>query len=317
MQGEMMKDVVIIGGGPAGLTAGIYLLRAGMDVILLEAMGIGGQVAQTDELQNWPGEDYITGGELVAKFENHAKKFGLKTEFAEVTSVVDKGDYRQVITDADTYDTRAVIVCSGAKPRKLGAKGEEEYAGKGVSYCATCDGFFYRNKEVAVIGGGDTAVKEAIYLSKIVKKVYIVHRRDKLRAEKALQDTIADRDNVEYIWNTTLEEICGNPQDGVTHLHLKNGKSGEEKDINVSGVFIFVGIRAITDFIDCEKEWGFIKTNSKLETSIKGVYAAGDCRVSHLRQVATAVGDGALAASMAGEFVEECKGEKTPEREIP
>ena len=313
-----MKDVVIIGGGPAGLTAGIYLLRAGMDVLLLEAMGVGGQVAQTDELQNWPGEDYITGGDLVAKFENHAKKFGLQIEFAEVNAVEDKGSYRRVATDSGTYDTRAVIVCSGAKPRKLGAKGEEEYAGKGVSYCATCDGFFFRNQDVAVIGGGDTAVKEAIYLSKIVKTVHIVHRRDKLRAEKALQDTINERENIIYHWNSTLEEVCGSEEaGGVTHLRIKNVQTDEESKLPVTGVFVFVGIRAITDFIDCEKEWGFIQTNSKLETSIKGVYAAGDCRVSHLRQVATAVGDGALAASMAGEFVEECKGEKTPERETP
>lgn len=299
-----MYDVVIIGGGPAGLTAGIYAKRAMLNTLLVEKLGIGGQIALTDVVENYPGFKEISGQELVQRFEEHARSLELEIRFTEIERIEDAGDSRILhTTDGEQIETRTVIVATGASPTRLGVPGEAEYTGRGVSYCATCDGFFFRDKDVAVVGGGSTAITEALYLSKIVNKVYVVHRRDALRAERILQERAFAEPKIEFVWNSVVEEIRG--EQTVNRVLVKNVKTGALKEIPVNGVFIFIGLKPETDFIECEKdERGFIKTDTNLETSIKGVFAAGDCRTTPLRQVATAVGDGALALVSAQKYLE-------------
>ncbi|MBC7114496.1 MAG: thioredoxin-disulfide reductase [Archaeoglobi archaeon] len=302
-----MHELIIIGGGPAGLTAGIYAQRARMDAILLERLSPGGQVALTDIVENYPGFPEIQGFELIRRFEEHARKFGLRIESGkEVTRVELEGDVKRVYCGDEVYEALSLIIATGAKPKKLGVKGEEEFTGRGVSYCATCDGFFYRDKVVCVLGGGDTAVSEALYLSKLASKVYLIHRRDRLRAAKILQERAMQRENIEFIWNSTVEEIRGD--DKVTSVLLRNLRSGETRELPVDGIFIFVGTHPNTEFIDVEKdENGFIITDEMLRTSAEGVFAAGDCRKKPLRQISTAVGDGALAVYSAEKYLEERK----------
>jgi thioredoxin reductase (NADPH) len=303
MSADKILDLVIIGGGPGGLTAAIYALRARLDLLLLEKTGIGGQIAVSDMVENYPGSAPMSGVELMSKFEEQAKRFGLRAEFAEVTSVRDRGDHRSVVTTDGELKARAVIVASGAKWRRLGVRGEAEYNGRGVSYCATCDGFFFRGKEVVVVGGGDTAVKESLFLTKLVDKVHLVHRRDALRAEKINQEKALADPKIEFHWNTVLEEIVGDKT--VTGVRVKDVKTNETGEIAAAGVFVFVGVLPNADFIDCDKDQlGFIKTDDQLRTSVNGVYAVGDVRTTRLRQVATAVGDGALAAYTAQEFID-------------
>lgn len=297
-------DLIIIGGGPGGLTAAIYALRAKLDLLLIEKTGVGGQIALSDIVDNYPGLPGISGVELMAKFEDQAKSFGLEIEYTDVEKVTDEGDHRLVKTTSGDFRAKTVIIASGAKPRKLGVPGENEFTGRGVSYCATCDGFFFREKNVAVIGGGDTAVKEALFLTKLVNKVSLVHRRDALRAEKIHQDQALDNPKIEMEWNSVLEEIKGDKK--VSAVVVKDVKTGETKDIAVEGVFVFVGILPNSDLVDCDKDsGGFIITDEQMQTSIKGVFAVGDVRVKALRQVATAVGDGATAAFSAQGFVED------------
>ncbi|MEE9613327.1 MAG: thioredoxin-disulfide reductase [Thermodesulfobacteriota bacterium] len=300
-----MYDLIIIGGGPAGLTAGIYAQRARLKTLLLEREVVGGQIAVSDIIENYPGFPPISGAELMEKFEAQAKGFGLEIKMAEVQNVTPDGKGKLLKTSEGELRTKAVIVATGAKPRRLGVPGEVELTGKGVSYCATCDGPFFRGKPVMVVGGGDTAVKEAVYLSKIASKVYIVHRRDQLRAEKILQEKALATENIEVLWSHVLKEVTGDKM-GVTGAVVKDLKSSEEKEVAVDGVFVFVGINPTTYFVDVEKdESDFIKTNQKMETSTEGIFAAGDCRTTPLLQVATAVGDGAIAAFMAEKYVED------------
>ncbi len=299
-----MYDLVIIGGGPAGLTAGIYAQRARLKTILLEKQMVGGQIAVSDVIENYPGFPSISGAELMQKFEEHARGFGLEIKLAEVLSVEVRDRVKVLKTSEGDMEAKAVIVATGARPRVLGVPGEREFTGKGVSYCATCDGPFFRGQRVMVVGGGDTAVKEAVYLSKLAATVYLVHRRDQLRAEKILQERAMAAENIEILWSHVLKEIKGE-KTGVKAAVVEDLKTGEKKDIELEGVFIFVGINPTTDFVDVEKdERGFIKTNQKMETSVEGIYAAGDCRTTPLLQVATAVGDGAIAAFMAESYVE-------------
>lgn len=299
-----MYDLVIIGGGPGGLCAGIYAQRARMKTVMLERELVGGQIARSDVIENYPGFPSIGGMELMQKFEEHARSLDLEIRMTEARDITLDGKVKVINTPEGEIRARSVIVATGAKPRLLGAKGEKEYFGKGVSYCATCDGPFYRNKDVVVVGGGDTAVKEALYLSKIVNKLYLVHRRDEFRAEKMHQEKAEETENIEFLRSHILKEIKGD-QAGVTGAVVEDLKTGTVKDLDVFGAFIFVGINPTTDFIDLDKdEKGFIKTNSRMETSMPGVYAIGDCRDTPLLQVATAVGDGAIAAVMAGEFAE-------------
>ncbi|MFQ5560940.1 MAG: thioredoxin-disulfide reductase [Nitrospinota bacterium] len=310
-----MYDLVIIGGGPGGISAAIYALRAKLKVLLIEKMGIGGQIALTDIIENYPGSRSLSGPELMKNFEEHAKAFGMETKFAEVEEIASTPQKKTVTTtSSEKIECRAVIIASGASPKKLNIKGEEEFSGRGVSYCATCDGPFYNNKTVVVIGGGDTAVKEAIFLSKIAKKVHLVHRRDRLRAEKIMQDMLLVNPKVEFHWNSTAQEITGD-QSGVTGINIKSISEKVETHIDTDGVFIFTGIFPTTDFIDVKKDdSGFIAVNQKMETSEPGVYAIGDVRITPLRQVATAVGDGAIAAVVAEEYIAHLAGTEYPSR---
>ncbi len=300
----MVYDLVIIGGGPAGLTAGIYARRAMLKTLLLEKIGVGGQIIITDLVENYPGFQEISGGELARKFEEHARKFGLETRgMVEVSGIENRGSIKAVKTAEGDIEAKAVIIASGTTPRKLGIKGELEFTGRGVSYCATCDGFFFREKTVVVVGGGDSAITEAIYLTKMVQKVHIVHRRDKLRAEKINQEHAFANPKISFVWDSVVEEIAG--KNTVEKVIIKNVKTNALSEIKTDGVFIYVGLIPNTAFANVERdERGFIIVNQKMETSVKGIFAAGDCRVTPLRQIATAVGDGAIASVSAEKYLE-------------
>jgi len=299
-----MYDLIIIGGGPAGLTAGIYAQRARLKTLLLEKEIVGGQIAVSDVIENYPGFSSISGAELMEKFEQHAKGFGLEIKLTDVTDVQDKGKEKIVKTSEGDLITKAVIVATGAKPRRLGVLGEKEFTGKGVSYCATCDGPFFKGQRVLVVGGGDTAIKEAVYLSKIASTVYLAHRRDQLRAEKIIQEKAFSTPNIKMLLSHILKEIKG--KTGIEKVTLQNLKDNTVKELDIEGVFIFVGINPTTDFVDVEKDkQGFIKTDQDMRTSVNGIFAAGDCRTTPLKQVSTAVGDGALAAYMVEKYIEE------------
>ena len=299
-----MYDLIIIGGGPAGLTAGIYAQRARLKTLLLEKEMVGGQIAVSDVIENYPGFPSISGAELMEKFEQQARGLGLEIKLTDVIAVQKKGEEKIVKTSDGDLIAKSVIVATGAKPRRLDIPGEKELTGKGVSYCATCDGPFFKGQKVIVVGGGDTAVKEAVYLSKIANKVYIAHRRDQLRAEKIIQEKAMSTPNIEILWSHILKEIRG--KTGVEKVVLQNLKDNTVKELDVEGVFVFVGINPTTDFVDVEKDkQGFIKTDQDMRTSVKGIFAAGDCRTTALKQVSTAVGDGAIAAFVAERYIEE------------
>jgi len=300
-----MFDLVIIGGGPAGLTAGIYAQRARLKTVLLEKQMVGGQIAVSDVIENYPGFPSISGAELMEKFEGHARGLGLEIRFADVLNITVEDEVKVIKTSEGEIRTKAVIIATGASPKRLGVPGEKELTGKGVSYCATCDGPFFRNLKVMVVGGGDTAVKEAVYLSRLAAKVYIVHRRDKFRAEKMHQEKLESTANIEMITSHVLKEIKSE-NNLVKSVVLEDLKTCGTREIETEGVFIFVGINPTTDFADVDKDGGgFIKTAADMATSMPGVFAAGDCRTTPLLQVATAVGDGAIAAASAIDYVEE------------
>ncbi len=300
----MVHDVVIIGGGPAGLTAGIYTKRAMLNALLLEKMGVGGQIIVTDLVENFPGFLEISGGDLARKFEEHALKFGLEMKgMVEVSGIEDRGATKIVKTYEGDFETKTVIIATGTTPKKLGAKGELNLIGRGVSYCATCDGFFFRDKVVVVVGGGDSAITEAIYLTKMAKNVIIVHRRDQLRAEKINQEHAFANPKISFVWDSVVEEIAG--EKVVGKVIIRNVKTNVLSEIKTDGVFIYVGLIPNTVFANVTKdERGFIVANDKMETSVKGIFVAGDCRVTPLRQIATAVGDGAIAAVSAERYIE-------------
>ena len=300
----MVYDVVIIGGGPAGLTAGIYVKRAMLNALLVEKMGVGGQIIITDLVENFPGFLEISGGDLAKKFEEHALKFGLEMKgMVEVSGIEDKGATKIVKTYEGDFEAKTVIIATGTTPKKLGAKGELNLIGRGVSYCATCDGFFFRDKVVVVVGGGDSAITEAIYLTKMAKNVIIVHRRDKLRAEKINQELAFANPKISFVWDSVVEEIAG--EKVVGKVIIRNVKTNVLSEIKTDGVFIYVGLIPNTVFANVTKdERGFIVANDKMETSVKGIFVAGDCRVTPLRQIATAVGDGAIAAVSAERYIE-------------
>jgi thioredoxin reductase (NADPH) len=305
-----MYDLIIIGGGPAGLSAGIYAVRFGLDTLILERSEISGQISMADIVENYPGFPSISGLKLMEKFRTHAQEVGVKTRITEVLSVRTEGDKKIVSTDSGDLEAKAIIIATGANPKHLDVPGENELVSKGVSYCAICDGPFFKNKTVVVVGGGNSAVTDALYLSRLAQKVYLVHRRDQLRAAKVLQDRAAATSNIELILNTVVLKIVGG-KEGVKKVEkiiLQDFNSKETRELLTNGVFIYVGIHPNTEFVNVEKdEGGFIKTDRWMETSEKGIYAAGDCRDTPIWQLVAAVRDGAIAATAAYEYIEKIK----------
>ncbi|AKB12609.1 thioredoxin reductase (NADPH) [Methanosarcina thermophila] len=309
-----MYDLIIVGGGPAGLTAGIYAVRFGLNTLILERSEISGQIALADIVENYPGFPSISGLELMENYKKHAQEVGVETKITEVLSVRTEGDKKIVSTDGGDLESKAVIIATGANPKPLNVPGEKEFISKGVSYCATCDGPFFKNKTVVIVGGGNSAVTDALFLSKIARKVYLIHRRDQLRAAKVLKDRAFATPNIEFIFNTLVLEIIGSSGEirRVEKVIIKNLKSGEQRELATDGVFIYVGIHPNTEIIDVDKdEEGFIKTDRFLETSQKGIYAAGDCRDTPIWQLVAAVRDGALAATSANAYIESLKKDVT------
>lgn len=300
-----MYDVIIIGSGPAGLAAAIYAQRAKLEMIIIEENYIsGGQVVNTYEVDNYPGLPGINGMDLGMKMREHAEKMGAQFVRAKVVEIQAEGDIKVIKTEDETYEAKTIIFAAGAKHRTLDIPGEKEFTGMGVSYCATCDGAFFRNKVTAVIGGGDVAVEDAIFLARLCKKVYVVHRRDELRAAKILQDNLLSLDNVEMVWDSVAEEIRG--EGLVKELSVKNVKTGEQRTLDVDGVFVAVGIlpnsELLKDQVRTDKG-GYLEAGEDGVTSIPGVFAAGDVRTKQLRQIITAASDGANCITSVQEYL--------------
>ena len=300
-----MYDLIIIGSGPAGLSAAVYGKRAGLELLVMERQPMsGGQILNTYEVDNYLGLPGMNGFDMGMKFREHADRMGITFLEAKVEAIRQEDSVNKVVTDQGEYESRTVIFAAGAEHAKLGIPGEERLAGMGVSYCATCDGAFFRNRVTAVIGGGDVAVEDAIFLAGSCEKVYLVHRRDELRAAAVLQERLFSLTNVEILWDHVAEEILG--QDTVQGLRLKNVKSGEEKTLQVAGVFIAVGIIPQTELLDGladRNDGGYVLAGEDGITSAEGIFAAGDCRSKNLRQIITAVADGANAATSAWSYL--------------
>ena len=301
-----MYDIIIIGSGPAGLSAAIYAQRACLDTIVIEKNGIsGGQVLNTWEVDNYPGFPGVTGFELSRQFREHANKLGARVVQDEVVQVELSGNVKKVVCEEETYEARCVILASGAHHRTLEVPGEEELRGAGVSYCATCDGAFFRGRTVAVVGGGDAALEDAIFLARMCEKVYIVHRRDKLRGAKRLQERLQALENIEFVWNSETVAIEGNAQ--VEALRLRQTKTGEERRLDVDGVFIAVGIAPESELYAGQlelDEQGYIRADESGQTSVPGVFAAGDVRTKALRQILTAASDGSNCVASAERYLQ-------------
>ena len=294
-------DMLIIGGGPGGYTAALYAARAGLKVLLLEKLSAGGQMAQSHQIDNYPGfEDGIDGFELADKMQRQAEQFGAKTEYAEVYRVDLQANPKVVESSEGIFYGRTVVLATGANPRELGIPGERELVGRGVAYCAACDGMFFKGKTVAVVGGGNSAVADALLLSRIAKKVYLIHRRDSLRATKVYHEPLKNAENVEFLWNSEIEEFLH--QDKLSGIRVKNIRSGEISQIDLDGVFVSIGRKPATDLVADQLDLddaGYVIAGEDTATNIPGVYAVGDVRTKQLRQVVTAVADGALAVHMA------------------
>lgn len=309
MTEEKIYDVVIIGAGPAGMTAAVYTSRANLSTLMIERGIPGGQMANTEEVENYPGFDHILGPELSTKMFEHAKKFGAEYAYGDVTEIIDGEQYKTIISGKKQYKTRAIILSTGAEWKKMGVPGESELGGRGVSYCAVCDGAFFKNKNLIVVGGGDSAVEEGVYLTRFANKVTIVHRRDQLRAQKILQDRAFANEKIDFIWNSTVKEI--HEKDGkVGSVTLVSTVDGTEKVVETDGVFIYIGMVPLTapfKNLGIVNEAGYIVTNEKMETSVAGIFAAGDVRDKTLRQIVTATGDGSIAAQAVQHYVEDLK----------
>lgn len=304
-------DTVILGGGPAGLSAGIYAARGAVSTAIIDVNMFGGQPSNYLELENFPSYKNVGGYDLMEKFEEHAEHFGIsKFPMQEIQDVDLKS--KRIITNEYEFNAKTIIIATGAQPTKLGVKGEAEFIGRGVSYCAVCDGAFYKNKIVAVVGGGNAAVEEASYLTKFADKVYVIHRRNELRADKIVQERAFKNNKLEFIWDTTVKEIQGNNL--VNNLIIENVKTGEISNLAVNGVFPYIGITPNTDLFAGQLEQdarGFIITDVNMQTSLEGVFAAGDVRNTPLRQVITASSDGAISAVYAVKYLESIKETQT------
>jgi len=303
---EKIYDTLIIGGGPAGLTAGLYTSRAKLNTLLVERMIMGGQVMTTTKVENYPGfPGGIDGPDLMMRFQEHCQEFGLEVQYGEVQALEDLGEVRRITVDEKPVLARTVIITTGAEPKKLDIPGEQEFTGRGVSYCATCDGAFFRDQVVAIAGGGDTAAEEALFLTRFAKKVYLIHRRDQLRATSILQDRLKNNDKIEILWNAQVTGTQGDTS-GLTGIELTDTTSGDKRLLEVSGLFVAIGVTPKAHFLaetltlDAE---GYILTDGECRTSMEGVFAAGDVRKKILKQIATAVGDGAVAAIMAEKYI--------------
>ncbi|MBE5106984.1 thioredoxin-disulfide reductase [Bacillus thuringiensis] len=307
MSEEKIYDVIIIGAGPAGMTAAVYTSRANLSTLMLERGIPGGQMANTEDVENYPGYESILGPDLSNKMFEHAKKFGAEYAYGDVKEIIDGKEYKTIIAGKKEYKARAIIVASGAEYKKIGVPGEKELGGRGVSYCAVCDGAFFKEKELVVIGGGDSAVEEGVYLTRFASKVTIVHRRDTLRAQKILQDRAFQNEKVDFIWNHTIKEI--NDTNGkVGSVTLVDVNSGEEQEVKTDGVFVYIGMLPLSKpFVELgiTNENGYVETNERMETKVPGIFAAGDVREKMLRQIVTATGDGSIAAQSAQHYVEE------------
>ena len=299
-----MYDVLVIGAGPAGMTAAIYAARAGYNTAMVEVGVPGGQAATTEIIENYPGfPQGVAGPDLMYKFFEQTQTFGVEMLYGYVEKLECEGEVKKVKVGDNVYESKAVVIASGAKPKTLGVANEDRMRGRGVSYCATCDGFFFKDKDVLVVGGGDTAVEEAMYLTKMCSKVTLIHRRDQLRANRTAQNRAFANEKLEIVYNTTLEEIIG--EDKVTAVRLKNKITGEETILEINGIFIFAGYLPNNDFFPAELEVdknGYVLTDEKMQTNIPGVFAVGDVRKKALRQVTTAVGDGGAVSSAIEEY---------------
>lgn len=300
-----MIDVMIIGGGPAGMTAGLYAARRGLKASVFERLMVGGQASTTNIIENYPGHpDGIGGPELMMAFQQQAEAAGCEVRYDAIESLELKGDVKRAHTPEGEIEARACILCMGAQPRKLDVPGEELFRGRGVSYCATCDGAFYRGKKVLVVGGGNTAAEDALYLAGLCEKVYVAHRRDELRADAASAARMAQTPNIEMLWSTVVTEFAGGR--ALERAQLKQLKTGQTSELEIAGAFIAVGQTPLNDLVKGQLELdeaGFIVAGEDTATAIPGVFAAGDIRTKPLRQVVTAASDGAVAASMAGRYI--------------
>jgi len=306
----MDYDVIVVGGGPAGLTAALYAGRARLKTLLVESYSVPGQAVITDYVENYPGfPDGINGFDLIEKFKKQAERFGVEFKIGDVKNIKKAGNGWEIEAEGKAHMALSLIIASGARPRRLGVEGEERLQGRGVSYCATCDGALYKDKDAVLVGGGDTAIQEALFLTRFVKKLSVVHRRDRLRATKILQERALADKKIEFIWESKAIEILG--KDRVEGLRVKNIKTEKETEISCEGVFIFVGYSPNTDFLKgvlkLDKS-GYILTDQDMKTSKKGIFACGDSRKKLLRQVVTACGDGATAAFSAEQYVDGLKG---------
>lgn len=301
----MIYDTIIIGAGPAGLAAALYSARAELKTLIIDKQGPGGQAATTHLVENYPGIASISGPDLAANMFGQVMELGVDLVVEEIQNLSLEGQFKEIVTDGGEYKAKTVIIATGVQPRKLGVSGEEEFRGRGVSYCATCDGAFFKGKKVAVIGGGDSAVEEANFLTRFVEKLYIVHRRSELRATKVVQNRAHKNPKIEFIYDSIVKEIVGEKK--VESIVAENVKTEEKQNIEVDGVFIYIGNNPSTDFLKGQvslDEYGFIFTNDDMETNVAGVFAAGDIRVKTLRQIVTAAADGAIASFKAEKYIE-------------
>ena len=301
-----MYDTLIIGSGPAGMTAGLYAARSNLKVGIIEQGAPGGQMNNTSEIENYPGYDHISGPELSMNMHAPLEKFGVENIYGIVKSIEDAGDVKRVITEDTSYEAKTIILATGAKYRTLDVPGEEEYTSRGVSYCAVCDGAFFRNQDLLVVGGGDSAVEEAVYLTQFAKSVTIIHRRDELRAQKILQDRAFANDKINFIWDSVVKEIKGTDIK-VSGVTVENVKTGELSEHEFGGIFIYVGVNPVTSMVadlGITDEAGWVITDERMMTPKAGIFAIGDVRQKELRQIATAVGDGAIVGQGVYQYIE-------------